>query len=169
MTDRQDRRRRDGAKVRKDCGPSSPLRIEKASDPDALPPHLQERLQRLIPHLIEMGMGCVHSDESEADGVEETSVDCADRVPVCRAICCSFCFALTEAEVEGGDIDWDKEKPYFIARGEHGYCTHHDGETMSCRIWEKRPLRCRRYDCRRESSLWDDDGRTLRKGTFDHL
>jgi hypothetical protein len=160
MTSRQDRRRRT----------PSPPGGKRDPDPDDLPPHLQERLQRLIPRLIELGMGCVHSAESEADGEEETSVDCGDRVSVCRAVCCSFRFALTEAEVARGDIGWEKEKPYFIAQGDDGYCTHHDGETMNCRIWEKRPLRCRRYDCRRESSFWEDaDGNIIRNGTFDHL
>ena len=58
----------------------------------------------------------------------------------------------------------------FIARGENGYCPHHDEKTRRCLIWDDRPLRCRRYDCRKESSFWEDADRgSVRPGTFDHL
>lgn len=147
-----------------------PHRDRGPVDPDELAPHLRERLYRLVPRLIELGLGCVHSAERADDGGVETAVDCAARIPVCRSVCCTFRFALTEEEVAGGLISWNPARPYFIGRGEDGYCLHHDRATGGCLIWEQRPLRCRRYDCRRESSFWvDDDGMVLREGTFDHL
>lgn len=140
------------------------------SSPEELTPRLKERLERLVPSLIELGFGCVHSAESESDGSPETVVDCAAYVTHCRAVCCSYRFALTEGEVREGRILWDRERPYFIARSENGYCPHHDEETRRCRIWDHRPLRCRRYDCRKESSFWENvEKGTVRPGTFGHL
>ena len=145
-------------------------RDQGPADPEELTPHLRERLHKLVPRLIELGLGCVHSGEKVDDGGVDTAVDCAARIPVCRSVCCTFRFALTEEEVAGGIIGWDRSRPYFIGRGEDGYCIHHDRETGGCLIWQRRPLRCRRYDCRRESSFWADAGRmVLKEGTFDHL
>jgi Fe-S-cluster containining protein len=140
------------------------------SSPEELTPHLQERLQSLVPRLIELGLGCVHSAESETDGGTDSSVDCLDRIHACRAVCCSYRFALTESEADGEKILWDRQKPYFIAHGGNGYCTHHDTAAGTCLIWENRPLRCRRYDCRSENTPWKDAERhIIRPGTFDHL
>ena len=150
--------------------PCRPSGKEGCPAPEDLPPHLRERLERIIPHLITLGMGCVHSAEKEGDGLEETAVDCSLRVGTCRSVCCSFRFALTEDEVTRGLICWDLQKPYFIAQAKDGYCTHHDRDTRRCTVWQDRPLRCRRYDCLRESSVWEDgDRHVLTEGIFDHL
>lgn len=156
--------------MKKIRNPPHPLQAGDDPCPEDLPPHLRERLERIVPHLIKLGMGCVHSAESEGDGGEETTVDCERRVGTCRSVCCSFRFALTESEVEEGRIRWERERPYFIAHAADGYCTHHDRETRRCTVWEHRPLRCRRFDCRRESTIWEDaDRQVLRERTFDHL
>ena len=145
-------------------------RPKPPSSPENLTPHLRERLEKLVPRLLELGLGSVHSAETESDGGSDADVDCFNRLEHCRAVCCSYRFALTEDEVAEGKILWDREKPHFIARGGNGYCSHHDEKTRRCRIWDDRPLRCRRYDCRRLESFWADAERhTLRRGTFDHL
>lgn len=139
-------------------------------DFDDLTPELRQRLLRLVPKLIELGMGCTYSAESPEDGRAEADVDCARRTPLCRAVCCSFRFALTREETEAGEIMHDAGHPFFIAQGPDGYCVHHDRDGRLCTIWEKRPLRCRRYSCLAESRVWQDaDSLALRPGTFDHL
>ena len=49
--------------------------------------------------------------------------ECASRTSLCRAVCCSFRFALTREEAESGIIRHDEAHPFFIARGADGYCT----------------------------------------------
>ena len=139
-------------------------------DYDDLTPALREKLRRLVPRLLEMGLGQVLSSETEGDGLTDSAVDCEERVSVCRAVCCSFIFALTAAEVEKGLIKWDREKPCFIAREPSGFCSHFNSRSRRCRIWEDRPLRCRRYDCTQEDSFWQDvNCHRLKPGVFDHL
>ena len=122
------------------------------SSPEDLVPHLRERLENLVPSLLELGLCRVYSAE-EADG-QEAEINCPERVDRCLAVCCSYRFALTEAEVGERRVRWDPAEPHFIARGADGYCVHHDSATRRCRIWDARPLRCRRYDCRSESTIW---------------
>ena len=62
-------------------------------------------------------------------------------------------FALTKDEVGLGRIMYNTDRPYFIARDPDGYCPHLERETFSCRVWDHRPERCRRYDCRQEPEL----------------
>ena len=139
-------------------------------DFDDLKPELQARLLSLVPKLIALGMGRTYSAEDPADGCAETSGDYQNRTAVCRAVCCSYRFALTREESERGDIRFDEHHPCFIAQGPDGYCIHHDPEERRCTIWENRPLRCRRYSCLAESSIWKEgDPLAMLPGTFDHL
>jgi Fe-S-cluster containining protein len=115
-------------------------------------------------------MGRTFSVEDPGDGRPEPDVDCGRRTPFCKAVCCSFRFALTEEEADGGTIRFDEAHPCFIARGSDGYCTHHDRGNRSCTIWNQRPLRCRRYSCLDESEIWENgDSLAILPGTFDHL
>ena len=64
---------------------------------------------------------------------------------------------LTKDEVEAGYVQYNEERPFFIARSpDDGYCPHMDRETYACKVYENRPLRCRRYDCRDDSEVWPD-------------
>jgi Fe-S-cluster containining protein len=82
-------------------------------------------------------------DKSEPDA----EVDCGARTKFCKAICCTYAFAITQEEVGKGLIRYNPERPFYIARDADGYCPHLDRVTFKCDIHDKRPLRCRKYAC----------------------
>ncbi|MEJ2346091.1 MAG: YkgJ family cysteine cluster protein [Gammaproteobacteria bacterium] len=127
---------------------------EFADDPDyqAMTPEQRRRLLAVMERMIDLGMAAVYGDEE--DGLPEARVDCTRCIPRCRAKCCTLIFALTKAEVAAGHVRHNPRRPYFIVRDEDGYCPHLDRATLACTIWERRPLRCRRYDCRKDSNIW---------------
>jgi len=125
-------------------------------------------MRKMIEKLMEKGIFVVYGDESN----EEKTVlfDPKGRKELCKAICCSFVFALTKKEVQKGIIKWNPKRPYFIARDDDGFCPHLDRESLLCKIWEDRPERCRKYDCRKDQNVWIDwKGKVLNKGVFKHL
>ena len=119
-----------------------------------LPDAEQDRLLAAMEALLEMGAAAVYGDEEP--GVPDASVDCERRLARCRAVCCTFHFALTREEAERGRIAFDPKRPFFIRRDEDGYCPHLDRRTLGCTVWEDRPLRCRRYDCRDDPEVWPE-------------
>jgi len=128
------------------------------------PGDVEERSKRLLLDLMmayaERGIGVEYLD-AKYDNVtpaDEAKIDCADRVPLCRAVCCRFPFALTEKEVREGVIRWNFGRPYLIARGADGYCAHFDRDKSTCKIREDRPVSCRLFDCRTDPRwpVWDD-------------
>ena len=125
-------------------------------DPDyqALSRDEKVRIVRVLEKMMEMGIGAVYGDED--DDAADADVPCGSLVKHCRAKCCSFIFALTKDEVNDGVIQYNREKPFFIARDEDGYCPHLDRDNLACKVWHNRPLRCRRYDCRGDREVWPD-------------
>jgi Fe-S-cluster containining protein len=85
----------------------------------------------------------------------EVVLNCAERVHLCKAVCCKLNFALTPGEVRSGKVQWDRKLPYLIAHKENGYCAHLD-EGKGCNIFEDRPALCRRFDCRTDGRVWKD-------------
>ncbi|HHC71607.1 MAG TPA: YkgJ family cysteine cluster protein [Thiotrichales bacterium] len=134
----------------------SDLDREMADDPEwqAMTPDQRRRLVQIMERMIELGMAAVYGDEEE--DVPDAEMDCARFIPWCKARCCTLIFALTREEVAKGEILHNPRRPYFIARDEDGYCPHMDRQSHACTIWEKRPLRCRRYQCRGDSAIWPD-------------
>lgn len=92
-------------------------------------------------------------EETEQPAVE---VNCAERMPICHAVCCKLNFALTPPEVEAGTVKWDLGFPYFIRHESNGYCTHNDTSTGCCTIYADRPQLCRRYSCANDPRIWKD-------------
>jgi Fe-S-cluster containining protein len=86
-------------------------------------------------------------------GVE---IDCASRIPYCRAACCRFHFPLSVEEIESGPLKWDLGKPYFNRHGPDGYCHQFDGSSGGCGIYEQRPAPCRQYSCVDDTRVWLD-------------
>lgn len=130
-------------------------RAMNTEDDQELPDIPEEEKRRIVSALIkmmEMGMGAVYGDED--DGIPDADVDCGALMSRCRAKCCTLTFALTRDEVEAGNIRYNLRRPYFIARDEDGYCPHLDRSTFRCSIWERRPLRCRRYSCTDDPVVW---------------
>jgi len=83
-------------------------------------------------------------------------VDCLERLPLCKARCCTFNFCLTEQDLDEGVARWDYGQPYWMRKRADGYCAHCDPETYRCRIFEHRPLVCRTYTCREDQRVWRD-------------
>ncbi len=126
-------------------------------------------LKKILEKFMELGIGAVYGDEDDKE--ETIEYDNTGRLGICRAICCSFIFALTKEEVKKGVIKWNPKRPYFIARDEEdGYCPHLDRKTLLCEIYGDRPLRCKKYDCRKDPNVWNDwEKRIINKDIFNHL
>lgn len=131
---------------------------EFSDDPDylALSDEEKQRIVSVMEKMLKMGIGAVYGLEDE--DVPDADVDCEERIRQCNAICCTYTFALTKEEVQKGRIKHDAARPFFIARDADGYCPHLDRSTIKCTVWAERPLRCRRYDCRKDSQVWPEGG-----------
>jgi hypothetical protein len=88
----------------------------------------------------------------DTDGPEPV-IDCASRLPVCKAVCCRLRFALTVEEIESGLVKWELGRPYFNRQNPEGYCHQWDG---GCSIYEDRPSPCRLYSCEHDDRIWKD-------------
>jgi Fe-S-cluster containining protein len=91
----------------------------------------------------------------------EVIIDCASRVHLCKAKCCTFAFYLTEQDLDEGVVRWDYGRPYWIQTGKNGHCVHCEPETLRCRIHRNRPYVCRAYDCRNDQRVWLDFERMI--------
>lgn len=98
-------------------------------------------------------------------------VDCAARMPICHAVCCSLQFPLSAEEVDAGKVRWDLGHPYMIRDSSDGYCCHNDPQSGSCTVYEDRPQVCRGYSCAGDTRIWSDfDGMVLNHQWLDeHL
>jgi len=114
--------------------------------------------ERLKKKFTERGMGvAVLNDERDKYQLDvEKSVDCASRIPVCKAACCRLAVALTKQDIEEGRVRWDLGQPYMMVRNAQGYCSQLEPENHFCRVREYRPLACRAYDCRKDERIWAD-------------
>src|SRR5439155_4604811 len=126
---------------------------------------------RLTEKLRKDGIGAAYQDpEHEKYSFEGTvQIDCASRLPICRAACCRLRFALSRQDVEEGVVQWDFSYPYFIATGADGYCHHLDRESSCCSIHEHRPVPCRAYDCRGDKRIWSDFDQRVPSPALDKL
>jgi Fe-S-cluster containining protein len=82
-------------------------------------------------------------------------VNCAERIHICKAVCCKLNFALSAPEVEAGVVKWDLGAPYFIRHEASGSCTHLSGD-HGCSVYADRPSICRRYSCANDERIWSD-------------
>jgi Fe-S-cluster containining protein len=88
-------------------------------------------------------------------------IDCASRVHICKAKCCTFNFYLTDQDLDEGIVKWDYGRPYWIRKRGDGYCVHCEPGTWRCRIHSYRPYVCRTYDCRNDERVWLDFERMI--------
>ncbi|HEY7073712.1 MAG TPA: hypothetical protein VH418_00020 [Solirubrobacteraceae bacterium] len=95
-------------------------------------------------------------DHEPASAEPPVEVDCSARMHVCHAVCCKLDFPLSPDEVEGGVIRWDLGRPYLIRHERDGLCVHNDRATGACRVYDGRPLPCRRYSCATDVRIWKD-------------
>jgi Fe-S-cluster containining protein len=114
--------------------------------------------ERLVEQLRGKGTGVVFQDpEYDKYAFEKgVEIDCASRIPLCRATCCRLPFALSKQDVREGIVQWDFGQPYMIDQGVDGYCNHLDRSAHACTVWKNRPVPCRGFDCRKDTRIWLD-------------
>lgn len=98
----------------------------------------------------------VREDDPDLSDDADPPVNCAERMHVCKAVCCQLHFALSADEVESGKVKWDLGHPYVIRHNQEGYCVHNDQPSRGCNIYENRPGVCRRYSCANDGRIWKD-------------
>jgi Fe-S-cluster containining protein len=89
------------------------------------------------------------------------AIDCAARLHLCQARCCTLRFALSAQDLDEGLVRWEYARPYLIAQRADGYCTHCHPETRDCGVYVNRPAPCRTYDCRQDERIWTDFDRRV--------
>jgi len=83
-------------------------------------------------------------------------IDCAARIPLCGARCCTFEVTLSAQDVAEKIVPFELEKPYVLPRDPAtGRCTCMDARG-ACTIYAHRPATCRTYDCREDARVWVD-------------
>lgn len=130
---------------------------EFADDPDflAIPEAKRPRVLEMLAafeNTLEKGVAAIYGDEDPAE--PDADVPCGKHLHQCKSRCCTLIFALTPAEAKAGVIQYNRDRPYFIARDADGLCPHLDRDSLQCQVWDRRPLRCRRYDCGDNRTLW---------------
>jgi Fe-S-cluster containining protein len=102
------------------------------------------------------GLPLVALRRDDAESATPVVVNCAERLPICKAACCRLEFALSQHEVESGQVKWDLGRPYFIRKGSDGYCCHNQRDTGGCEVYANRPAVCRHYSCASDQRIWKD-------------
>jgi hypothetical protein len=95
-------------------------------------------------------------EDNSAPAVSADEIDCAARIPYCKAACCKLRWPMTLEEVESGPVKWDLGRPFLNRQGAHGYCHQFDIESHGCGVYEQRPLPCRQYSCVDDERIWLD-------------
>lgn len=83
-------------------------------------------------------------------------IDCAARIPLCGARCCTFEVTLSEQDVAERVLPFDIGAPYALPRDRStGRCVCMNAEG-ACTVYAQRPGACRAYDCRHDPRIWID-------------
>jgi Fe-S-cluster containining protein len=88
--------------------------------------------------------------------LQEPDIDCAARLHLCQARCCTLRFPLSFQDLDEGVIRWAYREPYQIRQRDDGYCVHNCPSTRGCTAYQHRPGVCRTYDCRKDARIWSD-------------
>ena len=67
-----------------------------------------------------------------AMGSAAVEIDCAARLPLCRAACCRLRFPLSEQDIDEGVVNWTLAEPYLNRQRADGYCVHCDEHNKAC-------------------------------------
>ena len=101
---------------------------------------------------IKVRLSSVHDKYS----VESPDIDCASRIPLCGARCCSFDVMLSAQDLTERKLPFVIEQPYLLPRDPvTKRCACMD-DTGACAAYEYRPATCRTYDCRDDPRVWID-------------
>ena len=125
-----------------------------------MPDELQKTIAIVKEEVIEKKeyarLGVAIRVDREADKTVFTPVNCEERMPICKAVCCKLSFALSVEEIEAGELKWELGKPYHIRHQANGYCCHINNENKHCSMYDKRPSVCRKYSCANDTRIWTD-------------
>ena len=86
--------------------------------------------------------------------IASPEIDCASRIPLCGARCCSFDVSLSAQDVAERTVPFELTQPYALPRHD-GRCVCMDADG-ACTIYAQRPGACRAYDCRHDPRVWVD-------------
>jgi Fe-S-cluster containining protein len=84
------------------------------------------------------------------------TINCAERLHICKAVCCSLRFALSVEELEAGIVKWEIGQPYTIRHSQAGNCIHLETGNCGCKVYDDRPQVCRTYSCINDKRIWTD-------------
>ena|ERR1700733_4455687 len=87
--------------------------------------------------------------------VPSADIDCAARIPLCGARCCTFEVTLSAQDVAERSVPWDIHAPYVVPKQASGRCACMD-DAGACTVYAARPGACRAYDCRNDPRVWID-------------
>jgi Fe-S-cluster containining protein len=137
----------------------SELLIEQGLiDRDLFQARLETVRSTLLQQIEQSGLGLFvneqHQDKYQL--TELPQINCAERLHLCHAACCTLRFPLARQDVEEGAVRWDFGRPYWNLVSASGYCTHCDTNGHRCTIYDQRPATCRVYDCREDKRIWQD-------------
>ena len=94
------------------------------------------------------------TDKYQVPSAED--LDCAERLHLCHARCCSYDVKLSPQDLDEGHLRWDYARPYTLPHKD-GYCVYScRGEGGGCAEYAHRPAACRTYDCRKDERIWVD-------------
>jgi hypothetical protein len=99
-------------------------------------------------------------DKYRLDPAELPDIPCAELIPMCRARCCTFRFALSQQDLDEGVVRFDGADRYHILQKPDGTCHHLDAR-CGCTIYAARPRPCRLFDCRDDRRIWIDYARRI--------
>ncbi|MEE7625343.1 YkgJ family cysteine cluster protein [Methylobacter sp. Wu8] len=124
-----------------------------------LPDELQAVVASVKEEIIEKkefaSLGVAVRVDGENDASAFVPVNCNERMPICKGMCCKLSFALSVEEIESGLLKWELGKPYHIRHQSNGYCCHINNE-QHCSVYGSRPSICRKYSCAKDTRIWTD-------------
>lgn len=124
-----------------------------------LKPGHQKMIQRLRQRVARARTTTTVALASDVDkhAVESDPIDCASLLHLCHGRCCSFSVVLSRSDVQEGQLEWDIDQPYRLARSTlDGYCNHLSRDGAGCQRYEHRPATCRSYSCKDDKRVWID-------------
>jgi Fe-S-cluster containining protein len=120
----------------------------------------EERKKALAPELEASAFKVEQAHDEDKYNIDPTrlpSINCAERMHLCRGHCCRLVFGLTASDLAEGVVRWEYGRPYRIRhRAEDDRCVHQDPEDLHCTVYENRPAICRTYSCIEDKRIWLD-------------
>lgn len=124
---------------------------------EAVGARLPSVLERIRKNDATVAAAWIETDLEDKYSVTGPDIPCDELIPLCKAKCCTFYFALSTADLDEGVLRWDYGRPYMIRqRASDRFCVHNDPVSHGCTVHAHRPMVCRRYDCREDKRIWAD-------------